>query len=208
MKMRNILSILALAVLLPVSAIAAPIYQQGNISTADRGAYQYFGQALADDFVAVSTGAISNATWTGSYYGNIKSSGSESFTFNIFAGGSTPGALLYSSVGTASFVASATPSYFDYSLNLLGPILNAGLQYWVSIYSNDSPQNYAWANSFDGTSSGALSNFGGAWRDITGDRRANHVFALNGSAVVPEPATLALLGLGLFGMGFARKAKQ
>ena len=83
MKMRNILSILALAVLLPVSAIAAPIYQQGNISTADRGAYQYFGQALADDFVAVSTGAISNATWTGSYYGNIKSSGSESFTFNI-----------------------------------------------------------------------------------------------------------------------------
>ena len=59
-----------------------------------------------------------------------------------------PGALLYSTVGIASFVASATPSYFDYSLNLLGPILNAGSQYWVSIYSNDSPTNYAWANSF------------------------------------------------------------
>ena len=205
---KKLLAAVALVALLPAAANAAIIYQQGNISTGDRGAYQYSGQILADDFVAGASGNLSNATWTGSYYGAANNSGIESFTLNIYGAGATPGALLYSSVGIASIVASATRSYFDYSLDLSGPLLTAGTAYWVAIYSNDSPSNYAWANSFDGTATGAFTTDGGvSWFDLTGDQRSNHVFALNTSNGVPEPGTLALLALGVLAFGATRQRK-
>jgi hypothetical protein len=186
MKLRILLAVFVLIVF-PVIADAALIYEQATLETTDRGAYQYFGQQLADDFVPIVTADLQTITWRGSYYGADNPASTESFTIQLFTdnGGLPPATPFFEVVGSASKVASGTllgKTLYDYSMSVAGPVLNTGTTYWINIYTNDSPANYAWANSTNGTPEGALRSGVGAWSDLDNDVRSNHVFALNGGA--------------------------
>jgi hypothetical protein len=191
------------------------LYEQATLhSSSDLGAYQYFGQELVDDFSLASGGTVGSLSWKGGYYGADNASGSESFTVHLYndAAGTPSLTQFYSFVGTASFLATSDMrsgnTIYAYELDIADVALTSGVDYWISIFSNDSPSNYAWANSSDGSTAGFYRGSGGSWNNHSGQVRSNHVFALVDASQVPEPTTLALMGLGLAGIGFARKKKR
>ncbi len=57
---------------------------------------------------------------------------------------------------------------------------------------------------------GSLDGGSGRWRMIQGGQDSGVQFSMSvsGPTSVPEPGTLALLGIGLFGMGLARRRKK
>lgn len=122
------------------------------------------------------------------------------------------GSALYTFVGQSNFVASPVSPFYDYTLDVTDVALSGGITYWISIYSNDSPLNYAWANSGDGSPLAAINVFGEPFQTFNDQGRFNHVFSLQSDNVsaVPLPAAFPLLGAGLAGMvlvGSRRKRK-
>lgn len=189
-------------------ANAAVIYSQETLDTSDRGGYTYFGQVLADDFTTVSDSIVDTISWRGSYYG-ADVIGTESFTihFHTNNSGLPSNSAFFSEVISANVVDTGvdlqSKNLYEYSADITDVPLFSGNTYWISIYSNDSPSNYAWANSLDGSIDGSIRNSGGAWGDFDGFPRTNHIFSLKNT--VPEPSSALLIVLGSLGLLARRK---
>jgi len=94
---------------------------------------------------------------------------------------------------------------YNYSANISNVARAAGVTYWLSIYSNDSPTNYAWANSSVGSIDGVVRFSGLDWIEYDNNDRSNHVFSLGGpTAPIPESSSFVLLGSGAMGVMFVR----
>lgn len=182
-------------------ADGAVLYEQPTLkSSSDLGAYQYFGQEMADDFSLSSSGVVDTVTWKGGYYVAANTTGTESFTVHVHddANGVPSFSPFYSFVGSASVTATAdmttsSQTIYDYFLDVTDFALSTGSTYWISIYTNDNPTDYAWSPSVEGTPQGAIRNDGSWWFNYDSSTRSNHVFALNSADTpIPEPSTLII----------------
>jgi len=177
------------------------------------------GTFFADDFVIGVDSVVTDLEWWGIFAdGSAAIPSGVTFLFDIFADSSSlPGALIvtdgtFSSVSTvdsgavAGLSSSSPLLIFSGALTSSAPLLAD--TYWLSIHavgtsSTDPVSTFGWTTVFPVPTDGNLrattthgSGFGGA-------SEAGFAFDVigfeNSDAVVPEPTSIALLGMGAFG---------
>jgi hypothetical protein len=162
---------------------------------------------IATDFVLKQDAAVERLGFTTIQYPNL----SDSFAINwiLLPGGAVPGGAIASgqSVATGQLI-DAIENLYDrvqYSFAIPSIVLAAGT-YFLALHSDDGSRMWAFGSSADSGPSTSLLSAGtsGPWYNVgIGDFSFRVEGTVNAATNVPEPASLALLGLGLLGMALA-----
>ncbi|MCC6698806.1 MAG: PEP-CTERM sorting domain-containing protein [Candidatus Hydrogenedentes bacterium] len=194
------------------------IYDNGapDLSTAflsDLDPNNVYGQIIeeATDFVLAEDFLLTDVHWWGVYWPDAELP-IDDFTISLFAAGAGgPGTLIESiDAGAVSRTDTSLDiqglSLFSYSFVLATPVsLSGNTTYYMSIANNtvNSSEGWFWAVSsyLSGDTSWSRYGLDGEWGLDEGEA----AFYLTGSReVVPEPATISLLGIGLASLAAAR----
>lgn len=208
------------AVIYSQSVLAIPVYEALPGSNSNHvSRHGVFGPVLADDFTSSNSGLVSSVEWWGS---SALTGGVDQWeiTFHSNIGG-TPSTTFPTGIISQHFV-SAAGSDLDgdgifHFAALWSPqdmFVTAGVDYWFSV-ANASGSTWTWANGLTPTvgseqydaviSTGVAPNGGPHFGPWTGIPDTDFAFRIN---TVPEPSIFALLGIGLVGIGFARKRRM
>jgi len=209
----RLLALLAIGVV-SASVVAAPvIYSQPENSVTGSASQSGVPATSYDDFTFANGATITDVHWHGAFSPGAQASQITAFTiqfWNTVAG--VPGTAASAPQTFAGNAGQSNPhgcigglTCFDYSLDLTTSFhATAGTRYWVSIVPTFGfPPQWFWESGSGGN--------GVSFIEILGTRATQPfdlAFDLTGTpdgAVVPEPATIALLGIGLAGLGFARR---
>ncbi|MGZ3240994.1 MAG: PEP-CTERM sorting domain-containing protein [Burkholderiaceae bacterium] len=208
--------VFVLALLLPVLASAVPLFNNGSVdpsrTTWNDTASSWMNY---DEFVLSSNSTITDLTYSvfmqsASFYSKtdiaIYNSAGTSVVVPLFA---TAGTLTSNGLTTTN---PNVPNGFDVAISGLSLNLGAGT-YYIGFGTEMLGSQLASI----GSGSGSIQSVGTGLHQAlmtqtpagAGIHTGDHMsFQINGTSSVPEPTTLALLGLGLFGFSVARRRKQ
>lgn len=205
--------VLGFVALAGAQAFASVIYSQAPIDGAEGGPFSYPGQIMADNVTIASTASYNHVAFWGSMFGlgdPLSVGSTAEFSYVVRSDASGPGATLDTQTGKAAVTAKTVANAFSdmvykWEVDLSSVTLTGGVKYWFTVMSTDIVAGFRWHNGTGpGDSTFFSSNGGTSWTEEFGSR-GDLAFEL-GSAV-PEPATYAVVGLGIVALIFKRKKK-
>jgi len=190
------------------SQVQAAVVYNGGTPNLNGGYYADQGYSYSETgahFMLNSATAVNSIKWWGGYDGNQAQT--DNFFLKFYAGGATPGALLYSfNVGGGNKTATGNSMFnfseYAYQSAFSSIMLAANTSYFISL-SNQNSGSDTW---FWETSTGPSNNgysYNGSWTSTA----ASLAFELSNDSreAVSAPASLGLFGLSLLALGLRRR---
>jgi hypothetical protein len=204
MKRNAIRTIAGFAALACLPAAADVIYDNGapDYEMAFSSSDVMF---TCDDFYLAADATLGDLHWWGLYGSGAPLT--ETFEITIYADSSgAPGSIVhqYSGVSATRLVDAVLPynTIYSYAADVAPLNLVGDTTYWISIYHEDVP--WFWMAS-DSDAGNAVQYDLGRWWELDAELA---FYLTSPGAVVPEPATMSLLGLGIAALGLRRARRR